>query len=195
MTSFERNRRQGFTVFFTGLPGAGKSATATMLRIRLLEAGERSISLLDGDIARKQLSADLGFSRDDRNENIRRIGSAAAEITKNGGISICAPIAPYDSARKTVRQMISSVGGFLLAYVSTPVEVCEARDRKGLYAKARAGIISQFTGVSDPYEPPDDAEITFDATHTSVETAVDLIVKRLHEEGDIPSGGFKTARH
>ena len=133
MISSDSSRlQQGFTVFFTGLPGAGKSAISNMLRIRLLEIGGRPVSLLDGDSVRKQLSSDLGFSQEDRNENIRRIGYAAAEITKSGGIAICASIAPYDSARKAVRQMISSFGGFFLVYVSTSIDVCEARDRKGL---------------------------------------------------------------
>ena len=195
MISFECSRsRQGFTVFFTGLPGAGKSSTATMLRVRLLEIGGWPISLLDGDSVRKHLSSDLGFSREDRNENIRRIGQAAAEITKSGGIAICAPIAPYDSPRKAVREMISSVGGFVLVYVSTPIDVCEARDRKGLYARARAGVLSQFTGVSDPYEAPADAEIIIDTTEISAETAADIILKRLHLEGYVPSAGLKAAR-
>ena len=174
---------QGLTVFFTGLPGAGKSTTAHMLRARLLEMGAPAVTLLDGDLARKHLSPDLGFSREDRNENIRRIGCVAAEITKSGGIGICAAIAPYDSARQLVREMISSVGGFFLVYISTPIDVCEARDRKGLYAKARSGILAQFTGVSDPYEPPTDAEIVIDATEMKPETAVDIIIRRLHREG------------
>jgi sulfate adenylyltransferase len=187
MTSSECSRsHQGFTVFFTGLPGAGKSTTANMLRARLLENGGRPVSLLDGDAVRKHLSSDLGFSREDRNENIRRIGTAAAEITRNGGIAICAPISPYDSDRKAVRQMISSIGGFFLVHVNTPIHVCEARDLRGLYVKARAGILFQFTGVSDPYEPPGDAEITIDTTHTSAENAANIIVKRLHGEGYIP---------
>ena len=186
---------QGLTVFFTGLPGAGKTTTADTLRARLLEIGPRIVTLLDGDLARKHFSPDLGFSREDRNENIRRIGQAAAEITKSGGIAICAPIAPYDSPRKAVREMISSVGGFVLVYVSTPIDVCEARDRKGLYARARAGVLSQFTGVSDPYEAPADAEIIIDTTEISAETAADMVLKRLHEEGYIPSAGLKTARH
>ena len=115
--------------------------------------------LLDGDLVRKHLSSELGFSREHRNINIRRIGCVAFEITKNRGIAICAPIAPYDVTRKEVRAMIEPVGGFIMVYLSTPVEICERRDRKGLYAKARAGILKDFTGISDPYEEPKDAEV------------------------------------
>ena len=185
MISFECSRSKGFTVFLTGLPGAGKSSLGNMLRVRLLEIGGPAVTLLDGDAIRKQLSSDLGFSQEDRNENIRRIGCVAAEITQNGGICICASIAPYDSARKAVRQMISSVGGFFLVYVNTPIDVCETRDRKGLYAKARAGILAQFTGISDRYEPPGDAEIVINTTDLGAETAADMIIKRLQEEGYI----------
>jgi sulfate adenylyltransferase len=172
-------RGNGVTVFLTGLPGAGKSTIAYFLQLRLMSMGRQSVHLLDGDDIRKSLSADLGFSAADRNENIRRIGEKAAGITQSGGIAICAAIAPYDKARKAVREMISSAGGFLLVYISTPECVCEARDPKGDYARARAGLLPHFTGISDPYEPPADADIIIDTTNMSVETAVGIIVERL----------------
>lgn len=175
--------RQGFTVFFTGLPSSGKSTVAQVLMAKLMEIGTRPVTLLDGDIVRKHLSSELGFSKRDRDINIRRIGFVASEITKNGGIAICAPIAPYDATRKEVRQMVSQYGGFILVYISTPLEVCEKRDRKGLYAKARAGLIKDFTGIDDPYEPPDDAEIVIDTSKTSPEEAAETIVAYLRKEG------------
>ena len=138
------------TVFFTGLSGSGKSTIANALLVKFLEFGGRPVTLLDGDLVRKNLSSELGFSKEHRDINIRRIGYVASEITKNGGIAVCAPIAPYDGVRKDVRAMIEPVGGFMLVHVDTPLEVCEQRDRKGLYAKARAGIIKEFTGISDP---------------------------------------------
>ena len=176
--------KQGFTVFFTGLSGAGKSTIANALLIKLLEIGGRPVTLLDGDIVRKHLSSELGFSKEHRDINIRRIGFVASEITKNGGIAICAPIAPYDHTRKEVRAMIGD-GRFMLTYVMTPIEVCEERDRKGLYAKARAGLIKEFTGVSDPYETPTDAEIVLDTTALSPEEAAQKIVLHLQRQGFI----------
>ncbi|MBT8247286.1 MAG: bifunctional sulfate adenylyltransferase/adenylylsulfate kinase, partial [Acidimicrobiia bacterium] len=146
--------KQGFTVFFTGLSGSGKSTIANALMVKLLEMGGRPVTLLDGDLVRKHLSSELGFSKEHRDLNIQRIGWVASEITKNGGIALCAPIAPYDHTRQVVRSMIEPVGGFDLVHVATPLEVCEQRDRKGLYAKARAGEIKEFTGISDPYEEP-----------------------------------------
>lgn len=181
--------RQGFTVFFTGLPSSGKSTLANVLMVKLLEMGGRSVTLLDGDIVRKNLSSELGFSREHRDLNISRIGFVASEITKNGGIAICAPIAPYDNVRKQVRQLIESRGGLILVHVSTPVEVCEQRDRKGLYAKARAGIIKEFTGVSDPYEEPDDANLVFDTTDLSPEECVQDIILHLDKEGYVGPNG------
>lgn len=142
--------RQGFTVFFTGLSGAGKSTIASLLEVKLLERGGRPVTVLDGDVVRQHLSSELGFSKAHRDLNIRRIGYVAAEITKHGGIAICAPIAPYESVREQVREAVESAGGFLVVYVSTSLEECERRDTKGLYAKARAGLVPQFTGVSDP---------------------------------------------
>jgi len=177
--------RQGFTIFFTGLSGAGKSTIAKALMIKLLEIGGRPVTLLDGDIVRKHLSSELGFSKEHRDINIRRIGFVASEITKNGGIAICAPIAPYDNIRKEVRSMIEPLGGFNLVHVSTPLEICEERDRKGLYVKARAGIIKEFTGISDPYEAPNDAELIIDTTDLTPEEAVQQIILRLEKEGYI----------
>lgn len=177
--------KRGFTVFFTGLPSAGKSTLANVFMVKLLEAGGRPVTLLDGDIVRKNLSSELGFSKEHRDLNICRIGFVASEITKNGGIALCAPIAPYDNIRKQVRQIIEAVGGFILVHVATPLEVCEQRDRKGLYAKARAGVIKEFTGISDPYEQPADAELTIDTTAMSPEECVQQIILYLEKEGYI----------
>jgi sulfate adenylyltransferase len=177
--------RQGFTVFFTGLPSSGKSTLANVLMVKLLQMGGRPVTLLDGDIVRKHLSSELGFSREHRNLNIARIGFVASEITKNNGIALCAPIAPYDSVRKQVRAMIEPHGGFLLVHVATPIAVCEQRDRKGLYAKARAGIVKEFTGVSDPYEEPQDAGLAIDTSERSPEECVQAILLHLEKEGYI----------
>jgi sulfate adenylyltransferase len=177
--------KQGFTVFFTGLPSSGKSTLANVLRVKLLEEGGRSVTLLDGDIVRTNLSSELGFSKEHRDINIRRIGFVASEITKNGGIAICAPIAPYDNIRKEVREIVEPGGGFILVHVATPLEVCEQRDRKGLYAKARAGIVKEFTGISDPYEEPKDADATIDTTSRSSEECVQGIILHLEKEGYI----------
>jgi len=178
---------QGFTVFFTGLSGSGKSTIANVLLSRFLEMGGRPVTLLDGDIVRKHLSSELGFSRKDRDINIRRIGFVASEITKNGGIALCAPIAPYDAVRKEVRAMIEAGGGFILVHVDAPIETCETRDRKGLYAKARAGLIPEFTGVSDPYEPPADAEVVLPTGDISPEEAAQQVILHLEREGYVSS--------
>ena len=175
--------QQGFTVFFTGLSGSGKSTVARVLQVKFLEVGGRPVTLLDGDIVRKHLSSELGFSKEHRDINIRRIGFVAAEITKNGGIAICAPIAPYESVRREVRGMVEQGGGFVLVHLATPLEVCEQRDRKGLYAKARAGIVKQFTGISDPYEVPSDAEVVIDTTDITPEEAAQTIVLHLERDG------------
>ena len=181
--SFPPRSKQGFTVFFTGLSGAGKSTIAKVLLTKLMEIGGRPITLLDGDIVRKNLSSELGFSKEHRDLNIRRIGFVASEISKNGGIALCAPIAPYDATRKAVREVIESKrGGFVLVHVATPLEVCEQRDRKGLYAKARAGLIEQFTGISDPYEEPSDAEIVMDTTTMTPEECAQEIILHLEKE-------------
>ena len=177
--------QQGFTVFFTGLSGSGKSTVANALMIKLLEDGSRPVTLLDGDIVRKNLSSELTFTREHRDLNIQRIGFVASEITKNRGIAICAPIAPYSNARRQVREMISPLGGFLEVYVSTSIEVCESRDRKGLYVKARAGVIKGFTGIDDPYEVPEEAEIVIDTTDLSPDLAAHRILITLEKLGYI----------
>ena len=177
--------KQGFTVFFTGLSGSGKSTVANALMSKLMEIGGRPISLLDGDIVRKNLSSELGFSKEHRDLNILRIGYVASEITKNGGIAICAPIAPYASTRRQVRETIAPYGGFIEIHVSTPLEVCEARDRKGLYALARAGKIKEFTGISDPYETPQDAEMVIDTSDISPDLAAHRILVKLEGMGFI----------
>ena len=181
-TSRPRNA-QGFTVFFTGLSGSGKSTVANALMVRLLEQGGRPVTLLDGDLVRKNLSKGLGFSKEDRDINVERIGYVASEITKSGGIVICAPIAPYAIPRAKNRKAISAGGGYTLVHISTPIEVCEARDRKGLYAKARAGIIPEFTGVSDPYEEPLDAELIIDTTNITPAEAASRVLTHLQAEG------------
>lgn len=183
--SFPPRHKQGLTVFFSGLSGAGKSTIANVLMTKFLEAGGRPVTLLDGDLVRKHLSSELGFSKEHRDINIRRIGYVASEITKNGGIAICAPIAPYDATRKDVRAMIEPVGGFILVHLSTSVDVCEQRDRKGLYAKARAGILKEFTGISDPYEEPTDAEVRINTAELSPEEAAQEIILHLEREGFI----------
>ncbi len=183
--------KQGFTVFFTGLSGSGKSTIANALAVKLMQLGGRPLTLLDGDLVRKNLSSELGFSKEHRDINIRRIGFVANEITKNGGIALCAPIAPYDVVRKEVRHMISPNGGFVLVHVATPLEVCEQRDRKGLYAKARAGIIKEFTGISDPYEVPGDAEVVIDTTELSPEEATHKLALYLANEGFIAGDGIE----
>ena len=177
--------KQGFTVFFTGLSGAGKSTIANVLLVKLLEIGGRPVTLLDGDIVRTNLSSELGFSKEHRNLNISRIGYVASEITKNGGIAICAPIAPYAEVRKQVRELIEPLGGYCLAYVSTSLELCEQRDRKGLYAKARAGIIKEFTGISDPYETPTDIDVDLNTANLTPEEAAQQVLLHLEKEGYI----------
>ena len=177
--------KQGFTVFFTGLSGSGKSTIANALLVKLLESGGRPVTLLDGDIVRKNLSSELGFSKEHRDLNIQRIGFVANEITKNGGVAICAPIAPYDAVRRQVQTLIEGHGGFVLIHVSTPLLVCEQRDRKGLYAKARAGIIKEFTGISDPYEVPTNAAMAIDTSNLSPEEAVQDVLLHLEKEGYI----------
>jgi len=177
--------KQGFTVFFTGLSGSGKSTVANAVMVKLLAMGGRPVTLLDGDIVRTNLSSELGFSREHRDLNIRRIGFVASEITKNHGIALCAPIAPYDAVRKDNRAMITPLGGYVLVYMSTPLEVCERRDRKGLYAKARAGLIKEFTGISDPYEVPEDADLEIDTSDITPEEAANMVILHLEKVGFI----------
>jgi len=174
---------RGLAIFFTGLSGSGKSTVARGLAEALVERGDRTVSLLDGDQVRHLLSAGLTFSRADRDLNIARIGYVAAEVARHGGIAICAPIAPYAQARATAREMVTEVGDFLLIWISTPVDVCAARDRKGLYAKARAGLIKGFTGVSDPYEEPRDADLVLDTSAMTRQQAVDAVLKLLTTGG------------
>jgi len=181
--SYPPRHKQGVTIFFTGLSGSGKSTIANVLLTKFLETGGRPVTLLDGDLVRKHLSSELGFSKDHRDINIRRIGYVASEITKNGGIAICAPIAPYDAVRKQVRAMIEPWGGFILVHISTPLETCEQRDRKGLYAKARAGIVKEFTGISDPYEEPKDAEVVINTADLTPEEAAQEVILHLEREG------------
>lgn len=179
-------RGRGLTVFFTGLSGSGKSTVAKGLRDRLVADGW-TVSLLDGDDVRRLLSAGLGFSRKDRDLNIRRIGFVAAEVTRHGGIAICAPIAPYANSRASVRKMVAKHGDFVLVHVDTPLEVCESRDRKGLYAKARQGLITEFTGISDPYEPPDDADLRLDTSVRTVEESVEQVYALLRDRLAAPA--------
>jgi len=177
--------KQGFTVFLTGLPGAGKSTIAKVLYSRFLEMGDRPVTLLDGDIVRQNLSSQLSFSKEHRDINVRRIGFVASEITKNSGIAICAPIAPYNATRAEIRKTIETHGGFIEVHVSTPIEECEKRDRKGMYAKARAGIIKGFTGVDDPYEFPESPEVRIDTTDLRPDEAAQEILLLLGQKGYI----------
>ena len=176
-------RRQGFTVFLTGLSGAGKSTIAKVLYSRLLEIGDRPVSLLDGDIVRHHLSSELTFSKEHRDVNVRRIGFVASEITKNRGIAICAPIAPYRHTRREIRRSIEAYGGFIEVHVSTPLSVCEQRDRKGMYAKARAGLIKGFTGVDDPYETPERPELRIDTEALTPDEAAQQVLVFLGQRG------------
>ena len=176
---------RGLTIFFTGLSGSGKSTLANGLLVKLLEEGSRPVTLLDGDIVRTHLSSELGFSKEHRSLNVQRIGYVASEITKNGGIAICAPIAPYESDRRVNRDLISKLGGFIEIYVNTSLEKCEERDVKGLYELARKGVIKEFTGISDPYEAPKAPEIVVDSSSTPPEELVDQIFKQIKESGYI----------
>jgi sulfate adenylyltransferase len=183
--AYPPRHRQGFTVFFTGLSGAGKSTIARVLFSRFLEMGDRPVTLLDGDIVRRHLSNELGFSKEHRDINVRRIGFVASEITKNRGIAICAPIAPYGLSRRQIRQMIEAYGGFIEVHVATPLEICEQRDRKGIYAKARAGLIKGFTGVDDPYEIPENPEVSIDTTEMTPDEAAQEVLLELQRQGYI----------
>ncbi len=175
--------KQGFTVFFTGLSGSGKSTIANALMVKLMEMGGRPVTLLDGDVVRKHLSSELGFSKEHRDINIKRIGYVASEITKNGGIAICAPIAPYTATRRAVREMIEAFGAFIEVHVATSIEECERRDRKGLYKLAREGKIKEFTGISDPYEAPTKAELVVDTEGTDVDYCAQQVILKLESMG------------
>ena len=177
---------RGVIVFFTGLPGAGKSTLARALHERLTALGRR-VTLLDGDDVRTLLSSELGYSRAHRDLNVLRIGYVAAEIARHGGVAICAQIAPYAAARAAARRRGAAAGHFLLVYVATPVEVCERRDPKGHYAKARAGVLPEFTGVSDPYEAPLDADLVIDTQDCTPQQGVEIILARLRRDGILPA--------
>lgn len=181
--SYRLRSAQGVTIFFTGLSGAGKSTVAQLLHARLMESGQRLVTLLDGDVVRKNLSAGLGFSREHRDLNVLRLGFVSSLIVRHGGIAICAPIAPYAGTRAQVRAMIQPLGGFVEVHMATSLAVCEARDRKGLYARARAGLIKEFTGISDPYEPPTDPELVIDTAVCAAEEAVERIIGWLEGQG------------
>jgi sulfate adenylyltransferase len=175
--------QQGFTVFFTGLSGSGKSTIANAMMVKLMELGGRPVTLLDGDVVRKHLSSELGFSKEHRDINIKRIGYVASEITKNGGIAVCAPIAPYTATRRAVREMIEQHGAFVEVHVATSLEECERRDRKGLYKLARAGKIKEFTGISDPYEAPTAAELVVETEGSDVDQCAQRVLLKLESLG------------
>jgi sulfate adenylyltransferase len=183
--AYPPRHQQGFTVFITGLSGSGKSTLAKVLYVRFMEMRTRPVTLLDGDIVRKNLSSELKFSRDHRNLNVQRIGFVASEITKNRGIAICAPIAPYSESRHTARNMVTPYGGFIEVFMSTPLEICEQRDRKGIYAKARAGIMTGVTGIDDPYEEPQHPELDIDTTRLTPTEAAQEVFLFLEEHGYI----------
>ncbi|KPP85726.1 MAG: sulfate adenylyltransferase [Rhodobacteraceae bacterium HLUCCO07] len=180
---FPPRSQQGFTVFFTGFSGSGKSTIANALMVKLMEMGDRPVTLLDGDIVRKNLSSELGFSKEHRDLNIRRIGYVASEITKNGGIAICAPIAPYATTRRAVREEIEQYGAFIEVHVATSIEECERRDRKGLYRLAREGKIKEFTGISDPYDVPEDPELRVETENVEVDNCAHQVILKLESMG------------
>src|SRR5688572_25369675 len=181
--------RLGFTLFFTGLSGSGKSTLSEHVRVALEKIGGRTVRILDGDAVRAQAPpGTLGFSKEHRNLNVRRVGGMAADVVKAGEIAICALIAPYEEARHDVRKLVSAHGGYFLVYLATPLQVCEERDPKGLYKKARAGLISNFTGISDPYEPPTDADLVLDTSKLNPAEDTNLILRHLVKEGYLPKG-------
>lgn len=181
-TSPQRSQ-QGFTVFFTGLSGSGKSTIANALMIKLMEMGGRRVTLLDGDVVRKHLSSELGFSKEHRDINIRRIGYVASEIVKNGGVAVCAPIAPYARTRADVRAMTEQYGTFIEVHVATPLEECEKRDRKGFYKLAREGKIKEFTGISDPYEVPENPELRVDTANVTPDDCAQEVILKIESMG------------
>ena len=185
--SYPAKDKQGFTLFFTGLSGSGKSTIANALLIRLRELTHRTITLLDGDVVRTHLSSELGFSKEHRDLNIQRIGYVASEITKHRGIAICAPIAPYASTRARVKELVQPSGGFIEIHVSTSLDVCESRDPKGLYKKARAGEIKNFTGIDDPYEAPEAPEVHLHTDQQSLDDEVTSLLALLESKGLIPA--------
>ncbi len=180
LNRFERN---GVTLFLTGLSGAGKSTIAELLNIKLEKMQDRYITLLDGDIIRNNLTKGLGFSKKDRDENVWRVGFVASEVVKHGGLVICSIIAPYTKARRKVRNSVEEHGKFIEIYISTSLEECERRDTKGLYEKARSGVLKGFTGISDPYEKPKNAEIVLDTENQTPEESVEQIIDHLNRRG------------
>lgn len=180
-------RPNGFVVFLTGLSGSGKSTIADRLEQRLLNLGVPAVTMLDGDVVRTHLSSELGFSAEHRALNVRRIAFVAGEVARHGGVAVCSPIAPYAASRREARALVAPHGRFVLTWIDTPLEVCEARDPKGLYGRARAGQIPHFTGISHPYEPPDDAEIVIRTAGISPDDAVDQIVDYLKRERLLPN--------
>jgi sulfate adenylyltransferase len=187
-------RQQGFAVFLTGLPASGKSTIATRLMDRLMEITRRPVTLLDGDVARRLLSTELGFSRRDRDLNIQRIGFVATEVVRHRGIVVCAAIAPYRAARRKVRDAVAAYGGFVEVHVATPLGVCESRDRKGLYAAARAALVAHVTGIDDPYEPPEAPEVVVDTSSASAAEATEQILRHLEQQGFIDGRGPRPTR-
>ncbi|MBU1388557.1 MAG: adenylyl-sulfate kinase, partial [Proteobacteria bacterium] len=183
--SYPPPSKQGFTIFCTGLSGAGKSTIAKLLYSKFLEIGTRPVTLLDGDIVRRNLSSELNFSKEHRDINVQRIGFVASEITKNRGIAICAPIAPYEKTRARIRESIEAYGGFFEVHVSTPISECEKRDRKGMYAKARAGLLKGFTGVDDPYEDPANPELKINTTDLTPDEAAQQVLLFISRKGYI----------
>ena len=178
-----RRDKQGFIVFFYAFAGSGKSTIANALMVKLMEMGGRPVTLLDGDIVRKNLSSELGFSKEHRDLNIRRIGYVASEITKNGGIAICAPIAPYAATRRAVREDVEQFGAFVEIHVATTIEECERRDRKGLYKLAREGKIKEFTGISDPYDVPENPELRVETQNVEVDNCAHQVLLKLESMG------------
>ncbi len=183
--TFPPRHKQGFTIFLTGLSGAGKSTLARILYVKFMEMRDRPVTLLDGDIVRKHLSSELSFSKEHREINVRRIGFVASEITKNRGVAICAPIAPYEESRHYNRELISQYGGYIEIYVNTPLEICEQRDRKGIYSKARQGLMKGVTGIDDPYIPPSQCELTIDTSEMTPAEAAQEVLLYLEEQGYI----------
>lgn len=183
--AYPPRHKQGFTLFFTGLSGAGKSTVAKALFVKFMEMSGRPVTLLDGDVVRRNLSSELSFSREHRNLNVTRIGYVASEITKNGGVAICAPIAPYEESRREVRKLVGKFGGFVEIYMATPLSVCEQRDRKGMYAKARAGLMKGVTGIDDPYIAPVNPELVIDTTSKSPTEAAQEVMLFLAEQSYI----------
>ncbi|MEJ7712611.1 MAG: adenylyl-sulfate kinase [Pyrinomonadaceae bacterium] len=189
--AYPARHHQGVCIWLTGLSGAGKSTTAEILTVLLLEHG-RQVTLLDGDVVRTHLSKGLGFSKEDQDINIRRIGFVSSEIVRHGGVVICAAVSPYRATRNDVRNIVGK-DRFVEVFVDTPLEVCEQRDTKGMYTKARRGEIKGFTGIDDPYEPPQHAEITLDTIRHAPEENARSILKHLTQQGFVRAEGYAVA--